>query len=355
MTRTKPLGGMGTRPKKYPKNRLSGIAMLDVAMSIAAISMLLAILAPAVEQSRESSRLHQCEENLYRLGEAFLEHHEKIGHLPTGGWGWTWVGDPDRGTGQNQPGGWVYNILPYIDQIPLHNLGNGTSESVKRLENARRSEIALPLFNCPSRREFQKYPFPNFKKAIFPNTNNSESVAKSDYASCLGDNEMFVMGANLAGPPSFAAGDSPNFWSQQKPIDFTGVGGIRSMIRLADITDGLSNTYMIGEKSLNGDMYKTGLDAGDDLSMYCGFDNDIYRSTSTPLLTDMPGYSDSWSFGSPHPYGCLFVFCDGSVRNVSNEMDSDLHRRLGNRKDGDVVDLSEYSHPIEFGRNLKGR
>ena len=52
-------------------------------------------------------------------------HHDTFGWFPTGGWGWNWVGDPDRGAGPEQPGGWVFNTLPFMEQEPLYKLGAG--------------------------------------------------------------------------------------------------------------------------------------------------------------------------------------------------------------------------------------
>ena len=65
----------------------------------------------------------QCKNNLKQLALGCLNHEQATGRFPTGGWGWAWTGDADLGTAQRQPGGWIYNLLPYIEQRALHDLG----------------------------------------------------------------------------------------------------------------------------------------------------------------------------------------------------------------------------------------
>ena len=77
--------------------------------------------------AREAGRRSTCINNLHQIGLAFQLHHDSQKVLPTGGYGSLWEGDPDRGFGQNQPGGWVFNILPYIEQDSVRRLGAGTA------------------------------------------------------------------------------------------------------------------------------------------------------------------------------------------------------------------------------------
>ena len=134
-------------------------------------------------------------------------------------------------------------------------------------------------------------------------------------------------------------------------VDFqTGVTHIRSEVRLADITDGTSHTYLAGEKYIDPDHYEDGAWAGDNSAMYVGQDVDLNRFTNwepTPNVAgppkqDQPGMGWYWSFGSAHPNGCHMALCDGSVRLVSYSIDKETHRRLGNRKDGMVIDSKQF-------------
>ena len=94
------------------RKRKSGFTLVELLVVIAIIGILIAMLLPAVQAAREAARRLQCSSQLKQIGVAFHNHAATHRHYPTGGWGWRWIGDPDRGYGKAQPGGWVYNILP---------------------------------------------------------------------------------------------------------------------------------------------------------------------------------------------------------------------------------------------------
>ena len=116
----------------------------------------------------------------------------------------------------------------------------------------------------------------------------------------------------------------------------------RSEVRLAQIQDGTSKTYLVGEKYLNPDSYATGLDPSDDHSLFVGDDYDPHGWTeigSCPVSQDTPGLQLSWSFGSAHAGIFIMAMADGSTRSVSQSIDPTVHRDLGDRADGRSVQV----------------
>jgi hypothetical protein len=102
---------------------------------------------------------------------------------------------------------------------------------------------------------------------------------------------------------------------------------------MADIVDGASNTYLVGEKYIGPDWYTTGEDLGDNMAALVGDNENVSRWTFLPACQDIPGYMGRWRFGSPHAAGFQMAFCDGAVKMMDYAMDAKIHRAYGNRKD----------------------
>ncbi len=105
-----------------PSSR-TGFSLIELLVVISVIGVLLALLLPAVQAARESARRTTCQNHLKQMGLAALNHELSRKYYPTGGWGFYWVGDPDRGSGANQPGSWSYVILPYLEETQLAAIG----------------------------------------------------------------------------------------------------------------------------------------------------------------------------------------------------------------------------------------
>src|SRR5262249_49688412 len=102
-----------------------GFTLIELLVVIAIISLLIFLLLPAVQKVHETANRVKCSNNLKQIGLAMHNHEAVFKRFPTGGWGWFWIGDPDRGTDERQPGGWIFNLLPYMEQDNVYRMGAG--------------------------------------------------------------------------------------------------------------------------------------------------------------------------------------------------------------------------------------
>jgi prepilin-type processing-associated H-X9-DG protein len=310
---------------------------VELLVVITIIGILIALLLPAVQSAREAARRLQCSNHLKQLGLAMLMHEQQHGYFPTGGWGYYWFGDADRGFGLRQPGGWIYNILPYIEQDALHALpGDNDPATVTDTQKERAKELAmtpLTLLNCPSRRRAQLYPVPS--SFLANNVANTNRAARNDYAVNQGHHNF----GTYAGPSDLEGGDSGTFVNRSKA---TGISYALSQVTMADVRDGSSNVLMLGEKGLDPNVYYDGSRSDDNRGMYQGEDHDIGRWTSAAPRQDTPSYDARHIFGSAHSGASNYTFCDGSVRTISYSIDAAVFQVLGHRSSGEAIDASQF-------------
>ena len=359
--------------------------LVELLVVITIIGLLVGLLLPAVMSARESGRRAQCANNLKQLGSACLQHEEGQGYYPGGGWGGSWVGDPTLGYGRRQPGSWLFSILPNLDQVSLYRLAGSDGTTATAGSQMAGAQVcigtALPIMNCPSRRRAVAYPVNpsmNFKPinaALPPNL----LVGRSDYAANAGNESDAVLAStgptNLSlssttaplGGLALANANWQSYYatfigyvpqSTLVPLQNTGepngVIYFGSQVRKDDITDGSTNTFLLGEKFLNPNNYSNGADKGDSKSMYSGCSYDNERTTYGPLngmtgtptcIQDRAEIPQSMAydmFGSAHVDSCCFAFCDGSVHWIKYNIDQTTYQSLGCRNDGLTVDATKY-------------
>jgi prepilin-type N-terminal cleavage/methylation domain-containing protein len=337
-----------------------GFTLVELLVVISIICLLIALTLPAVQAAREAARKLQCQNNVKQLAFACLHHESTSGRLPTNGWGWSWTGDADRGNDWRQPACWLYNILPHIEQQELHDLGAGAGDwnSAKKIAaNVQRLTAVIPTFYCPSRRLATRYPVsePLINAVPLP-----PRAGRCDYAGNGGDvftscddptpSKWASLGGQQGPKEPKEVEDPPGEMTAKARETFgnvakvaTGIMYSGSMVRMADVADGASTTYLLGEKYMNPDSYRTGEgDLGDndpfagdneDSARWTFKDNDYLR----PQL-DRPGDGKRWIFGSAHAAGFFMAFCDGSVQMMNYTIDPETHKNLSNRKDGAAID-----------------
>lgn len=312
--------------------RRRAFTLVELLVVIAIIGVLVGLLLPAVQAAREAGRRAQCQNNLKQLGLAASTHLSAHGHMPSGGWGYLWVGDADRGIGSNQPGGWVYNLLPYVEQQNLHDVNAGQSDKTSANRNLM---LPLPFMNCPTRRSAKLYPNPQnpqFKNA----PTGMAGLPRSDYAANAGFGTALADREGPANLNGFAANDLAPAHD--------GIVNERSMVKQAQIKDGMSNTMLFGEKYLDFTRYATGTNSGDNECMFTGHNKDVARvfgNTEATRLRQDSNVEYSDSFGGPHSGVAYFVRCDGSTVGLNYSIDLATYILLGRRNDGQVVDSSK--------------
>lgn len=311
-----------------------GFTLVELLVVIAIIAMLVTLLLPAVQAAREAARTTQCKNHIKQLALACLNAESAHGHLPSNGWGYKWIGDPNLGFGKSQPGGWAFSVLPFVEEGNVWQIGQ-SQDGDQGL--AKMMATPLNLFHCPSRRDAKTYP--NTKDAKYFYNANSRFVARGDYACNAGSQPACVQpGPNsISGASSFAwCGPGAAGWSiGTMPGDWkaTGISFQRSEVKPRHVSDGMSKTYLIGERYLDPLNYSTGLDFSDDQCLYQGHDNDIARWTQLTPQRDRAGVINYWGFGGAHANGIQISMCDGSVHQVAYDIDRDIHRAYGNRFD----------------------
>jgi prepilin-type N-terminal cleavage/methylation domain-containing protein/prepilin-type processing-associated H-X9-DG protein len=328
--------------------------LVELLVVIAIIGILVALLLPAVQSAREAARRTQCKNQLKQIGLAIHNHLDAQKVFPTGGnTPWPELEDYQRNGNPNGPAtqglGWSYQILPYLEQGPVHGL-----TTTAAIQGA-----SIEMYFCPSRRgPTSAIASDNSRRWL----SDYAGATPVDLASLSHLPPQVVETITYAKEASFWGGNAGSaIWSVIGNLKFHGVivrtdfnppdaeqgtvgpKGNTPPTRAAKITDGLSNTLMVGEKRLHPNDYVGG-QWHDDRGWSDGWDPDQMRSTAYPLRPDgddtqLTTRDYGFCFGSAHPGGMNSAFADGSVRTLDYDIEWRLLNQLGHRSDGQVMNL----------------
>jgi len=288
--------------------------LIELLVVIAIIGVLIALLLPAVQKVRESANRVKCQNNLHQIGIALHSYHGDHGSFPSG---YLWRPQVPDVTTQTDPGwSWAALLLPYLEQDNLQRQVNFKS-SVADPANEEIRTTVLPVFVCPTDQQTGLF-------QLLTTTGQPVIAATSSYA------------ASFGGLVEIA--DTPGCGN--------GVFYRNSRVRIADIIDGSSSTFAIGERaSLFAQAPWAGAVSAGTVRITPGAPTTSTSVEAAPVqvlahcgshaLND--NQSDPDDFFTPHVGTAFFLFADGSVRSVSVKTDVDIIRALATRNGGEVV------------------
>jgi prepilin-type N-terminal cleavage/methylation domain-containing protein len=295
-----------------------GFTLIELLVVISIIAILIALLLPAVQQAREAARRMQCKNNLKQLGLALHNYHDVYTTFPSG-----WIAvDPVTRQHAAHDGlngaGWGTMILPYLDQSPLYNQFNANF-GIHDPVNVPFIDNVLPAWQCPSDPKPDKW---QIEEEGSPGTVLAE-LPTANYIGAFGTEAL----DGCENPP----GTAPVNANGQCRGD--GIFYHNSRVRMRDITDGTTNTLMVGERRTDTVLGWFSTWPGMVAEGEEAFQRVLGSADHVP--NDPLGHLDD--FSSMHEGGAQFALGDGSVRFISENIDHGLYQSLATINGGEVV------------------
>jgi prepilin-type N-terminal cleavage/methylation domain-containing protein/prepilin-type processing-associated H-X9-DG protein len=318
-----------------------GFTLIELLVVIAIIAILIGLLLPAVQKVRDAAARMKCQSNLKQLGLALHNYHDVNNKLPPGAEAAVFPKPNPTGNTTTFAGTtWLVYILPYVEQDPLYKLYN-FGAAYNNAANLAVGNVKVPVYLCPS-------------GGITTSGNGSEVAngttnATTHYYGIMGPNArttdpftLSINGITYSYRVGGATGNGAyacNGMLQQYQ-DASGSITTGYTVKLTTVTDGLSNTLMIGERSVsppgNLNDYRSWVRGNNGGS---GATKNIAYPINSTNYNGSNNFNDI-SMGSTHTNGANFGMGDGSVRFLTQNIDMTVYMMSSTMKDGEVVSLN---------------
>lgn len=295
----------------------TGFTLIELTVTIGVISMLVSLILPAVQRTREAARQTQCRNNLKQLAAAVFTFEESERKLPPSDLGDGWPT-------------WATLILPKIEQGQLYH---GWDLKLSYYSQSSQCGVQPAVYLCPSRPEPSRNK--GDIKVFLRDGIRIGPTGWSHYAGVAGTSTWAEDGAFVraldtrTSLPVAVALTSPS-------VQFT---TSKNRLGMRDFTDGQSTTLLFGEKHLPSNDPDPSVFNGDDTRSYLRSCGPALSLVADPNYTAVGG---KLCFGSAHPGMCLFAFVDGSVRPINVSIDRYVLGGLATRAGGEVVSHADY-------------
>ena len=342
------------RPKNTSVTGMGGFTLVELLVVIAIIGLLIALLLPAVQSTREASRRSRCQNNLKQLSLGLVTYVSARGALPPSILDNVKAGMSSFAPADNAPGfAWSALILPFVEQAPLWDrlktATNGGTVNWQSAGSAATSLASLPVnvFECSSNEGSGQ---PNTKRDHFQ---TGTAYGQNNYGPNSGSAANRSTMEELVTIWGIPVADAPALWAASAGV--FAISNRTAAMKPAAITDGLSKTQMLAERSSTSETGGSscgGLPCDNPGGLWIGpqlmraiagwsagmvtHDVETYGGGDVAYMINRSAYTwgDDWSNGSPHGGGMNASMCDGSVRWISENIDMTTYTRLRTKAEG---------------------